>query len=255
MSRQILQDGDSRWGTTDAEVTESLDTQIRRVGNSSYRMAIGTGADAGDNLATFSISALDISREDRIEFWTRSNVAVAADELNLLLTDAVGTEETLSIGALVADTWTFQSLSVASQESNTAITGGLLDLKTDYPAGNAVVLWIDDLKAVRSGEDRWAKIAPHQWRLDKLNGTIRFKLPPDYGKLRISGGDEPAQLTTDAGVCEVPEDYVIAFATWQALLGAPEDTQVYRDRLRYWAGETVRARAAMPVNVDVREAS
>ena len=252
VSSQILQDCDSLWGTTDAEVTESLDTQIRRQGNSSYRMAIGVNAAAGDDLATFTIDSIDISKYDRIEFWTRSNVAVAAGELSLLLTDAGGTEETLALLAISADAWTFNSIAVTSQESNTAITGGLLDLTTDYPAGNAVVLWIDDVRAVRSGEDQWARIAPHQWRVDKLNGTIRFNSPPDYGRLRISGGDKPAQLTTDAGVCEVPEDYVIAFATWRALLGADDGSQVYRDRVNYWGSQVVLARRAMPVNTDVR---
>ena len=252
---QILHDCDSLWGTNDAEVTESLDTEIRRVGNASYRMEIGTGADAGDDLATFTIDSIDISKYDRIEFWTRSNVAVAAGELSLLLTDAGGTEETLALLAISADAWTFNSIAVASQESNTAITGGLLDLTTDYPAGAAVTLWIDDIRAVRSGDDKWAKIDPNQWRMDKLNGTIRFKSAPDYGRLRISGGDEPAQLTTDAGISEVPEDFLIAFATWRGLLGAPQDTQVYRDRVRYWAGEVVRTRSAMPVNVDARPAS
>jgi len=250
VSSEILHDCETLWGTNDADFTESLDTEIRRVGNTSYRLDVAVSASAGDDAATATITSIDISKYDTIEWWFRSTVATSAGDLNLLLTDAAGTEETLSFPASSVDDWTFASVSVASQESNTAITGLVWDYTTDLGAG---VLWIDDIRAVRAGEDRWAKIAPHQWRLDKLNGTIRFKHTPDYGKLRISGGDKPAQLTTDASVCEVPEEYVIAFATWQALLGAPEDTQVYRDRVRYWAGETVRSRSAMPTLVDVRE--
>lgn len=253
VASQILHDCDSLWGTNDSDFTESLDTEIRRVGNSSYRLDVVVGASAGDDAATATISSLDISRYDRVEFWFRSTVAIAAADLNLLLTDSGGTEETLAFPATVAtDTWTYASIAVASQESNTGITGLVLDYTTDL---GACVIWIDDIRAVQSGTERWAKIAPHQWRLDKLNGTVRFKHSPDYGRLRISGGDKPVALTTDAGVCEVPEDYVIAYATWMALLSAPEDTQVYRDRVRYWAGQVVRTRSAMPALVDVREAS
>ena len=95
--------------SVDSDFTVTTDTKVKKQGTASNRIVVAAGASAGD-IVTDSITSKDISAYDYIEFWARSTVATSAGNLKILLDDTANCAspvETLSVPALVADTWTF----------------------------------------------------------------------------------------------------------------------------------------------------
>jgi hypothetical protein len=74
--------------------------------------------------------------------------------------------------------------------------------------------------------------------------------------IKLTGGDKPALLSSETDTTEIPERYVIAFATARALLstsgGPATDPDNKRQLVAYWDGEVNRAKAAFPMLANVR---
>ena len=93
---------ESGW-TEQTNVTQAFDSTIKRAGNNSLRLIVAAGAAAGDIIASKTISSLDVSKYDTLEFWIRCSAATAAGDMTLRLLSGSATI-TFSIPALVADT-------------------------------------------------------------------------------------------------------------------------------------------------------
>ena len=146
----LVEDCEDAWNElVDADVTSTLETTIIQVGAGSAKLAVGDLVAAGDILATEAIAPIDISGADSIRFWIRSSVVTAAGDLQLLLDETASCaspSETLSIPALVANTWT---------EVTVALTALAADLDAIISVGIKCVvdigahdLYIDDIQAV-----------------------------------------------------------------------------------------------------------
>ena len=244
---------------TDGDFTQSLDTQDKKQGTQSLKMVIAAGASAGD-FVTDSITSKDISKYDYIEMWVKSTVATSAGNLKLLLDNTASCAsplETLSIPALSADTWTFVRMPMANPETDTAIISVGLEYDSDL---GACTVWIDDISAVQNDTAEWNTLTRRLWKINKeARDLIIGRDGQDaigYALIKLTGGDKPATLSSDTDTTEIPERYVIAFATARALLstsgGPTTDPDNKRQLVAYWDGEVNRAKAAFPMLANVR---
>ena len=244
---------------TDSDFTQSLDTKDKKQGTQALKMVIASGASAGD-FVTDSITSKNISGYDYIEMWVKSTVATSAGNLKLLLDDSASCAsplETLSIPALSADTWTFVRMQLSTPELDTAIISVGLEYDSDL---GACTVWIDDIAAVKNDTAEWSTLDRRLWKIDKeARDLILLRDGQDaigYSLIKITGGDKPATLSSETDTTEIPERFIVAFATMRALLansgGASTDPDSKRQLAAYWDSETNRAKASFPMLTNVR---
>jgi len=244
---------------TDGDFTQALDTKDRKQGTQSLKLTIAVGASAGDFVSD-SITSKDISGYDTIEMWVKSTAATSAGNLKLLLDDSASCAspiETLSIPALSADTWTFVRMTLANPETDTAIISVGLEYDSDL---GACTVWIDDIVAVANDTAEWSTLDRRNWKIDKESRDLVLvrdgHIALGYALIKITGGDKPALLTSDATATEISEEYIIANAVTTALLsasgGPATDPDAKRQLSAYWAQQAERARRGFPMLVNVR---
>jgi len=244
---------------TDGDFTQALDTKDRKQGTQSLKLTIAVGASAGDFVSD-SITSKNISGYDTIEMWVKSTVATSAGNLKLLLDDSASCAspiETLSIPALSADTWTFVRMTLANPETDTAIISVGLEYDSDL---GACTVWIDDIVAVANDTAEWTTLDRRNWKIDKESRDLVLMRDGQdavgYALIKITGGDKPALLTSDATSTEISEEYIIANAVTTALLsasgGPATDPDAKRQLSAYWAQQAERARRGFPMLVNVR---
>ena len=244
---------------TDGDFTQSLDTKDKKQGSQALKMVIAVGASAGD-FVTDSIASKDLSGYDTIEMWVKSTVATSSGNLKLLLDDTASCAsplETLSIPALSADTWTFVRMSLANPETDTAIISVGLEYDSDI---GAATVWIDDIVAVANDTAEWSTLDRRNWKIDKESRDLVLvrdgQCAVGYSLIKITGGDKPALLTSDATATEIDEDYIIANSVALALLstggGPATDPDAKRQLSAFWSDQAQRARRAFPMIVNVR---
>jgi hypothetical protein len=245
---------------TDAEFTQSLDTEDKKQGSQSLKMVIGSGAAAGD-FVTDSISSTDLSKYDTIEMWVKSTVATSAGNLKLLLDNSASCAsplETLSIPALTADTWTFVRISLSNPETDTAIISVGLEYDSDL---GACTVWVDDIRAVVHDSGIWEQLPQRLWRIDKPNRDLYLteegRNRVNYSLIKLIGGDEPALLTSDSDTNEIDDQYVISQSTGLAIQSMsmtlpPEEQGAMRRQSTLWFGIAEQSRGRFPALVNVR---
>ena len=248
---------ESGW-TQQTNVTQAFDTTQRREGSASLRLVLAAGVAAGDNVASKTITSLDISKYDRIELWIRSTVAAAANDFALRLTSG-STTVAFNIPALVANTWHLHRITINPDDARqlTAVTTVVLRQVVDI---GAATLWVDDIRAVENSSAKWEEIRQHLWDIDEEAGEIVFKPAfgtPPYNLLKITGGDKPVLLNADGTVSEVDPFFVIAKATELVLMatsGGPQvDPDARRQQVGYWAGEAEKRVRGLPVRQNARQ--
>ena len=244
---------------TDSDFTQSLDTEHKKSGSSALKLVIASGASAGDFI-TDSISSLDLSKFDYLEFWIKSTVATSASNLKILLDDSTSCAsplETLSVPALTADTWKFCRVSLANPETDTAIISVGFEYDSDL---GACTVWLDDIKAVRNDSAIWASLSRRAWGVDKeaadLVLTMDGRASVGHRLIKLVGGDKPALLTADSTAPEVDDQFVIARATALALSaasGGPNtDPDQRRGQAAFWFGVSEQARKTFRPLVNAR---
>ena len=246
--------------SVDSDFTVTLDSEDLLFGRSATRFVIGGSVSAGD-LASDSITALDLSRYSHVEFPVKVVTAVASDDLRLILSaTANGATETeaIVIPALTALTDTWVRVALTNPESDTAIISVALEYNANQAANT---VWVGQVVATRADSATWVNLPRHLWHIDKEARDLIF----DAGAvslagnslLKLVGGDKPALLSSDSSTTEVDDAYLIATATLLALVsaqgGGTHNTPEQRDRLlAYWTGKAERAKNAFPFLVNVR---
>ena len=209
--------------TIDSDFTVTVDTEDRKRGTGSNKFVIAAGASAGD-IATDSITSKNISKYDYLECWVKSTVATSAGNLKILLDDSASCAsplETLSIPALLADTWTYVRIALANPELNTAIISIGLEYDSDL---GACQIRLDDIKVVKNDTAVFQIFPKHLWRIDRsardliLNDGAESEI--GYSMIKLTGGDKPALLTTETTTTEIDDSYIIARATGLAFSAA-----------------------------------
>jgi hypothetical protein len=216
-------------------------------------LILGAGLNAGDDIASKTITSLDLSKFDTLELWGLSSIAISAGAFTLRLTSG-STTLSFNIPAVSADTETYHRISMTADQARqlTAVTTVAIRQATDV---GVATVWFDDIKAVTDLTSKWEKIDDRLWAADREAGEIVFK--PEmgtvpYNLLKISGGDQPVLLNADATVSEVDPMFVIAFATHLALRvprgGSPAEVSERRSLSSEWRAEAEgRIRGASPL--------
>jgi hypothetical protein len=248
--------------SVDSDITVSLDTKQRKQGTQSNKFVIAAGASAGDK-ATDSITSVDISGYDYVEFWVRSTAATSAGNLKLHLDNGTVTAdgndlESLDIPALTANTWTFVRVALSNPQSDTAIVSVGLEMDADL---GACTVWLDDISVVKNDTAQWEKIPRNLWHIERessdlvldnyAHGVARYNL------LKIVGGDKPALMTADSDTSEVDEQYIIAKATALAFAsqsGGPQtDPDNKNNMAGFWMAQASRAQRSFPLLTNIRQ--
>jgi hypothetical protein len=249
---------ESGW-TEQSNVTQSFDQTRKREGGASLRLIVAAAAGADADIASKTISSLDISQYDTLEFWMLSSVAIStAGDIRMRLTSS-STTVSLNIPTVSANIWTYHRITYTADEARqlSDVTGIVIRQNTDI---GAVTIWFDDIKVVQNFTAKWEKISPRLWYADKEEGRLHFNpsmgtIP--YNLLKITGGDELVLLNADSTVTQVDPSYMIAFTSYLLLMVAREGTDTERSDRRnlalFWRQEAENRIRSFPALVDYRQ--
>lgn len=271
-SRQVKPAGVVWDESIDSDFTVALDTEDLLYGRQATRFTIGSSVSAG-NLASDDISSTDLSDFTHIEFPIKVRDAVVADELVLRLSAAANgadTDKLISIPAITAATETWVRVSMAGQSSNpfspsltTAIISVALEVNSK-PGDGTNIVHIGEIRATRNDGDIWSILPRHLWLIDKEARDIVLidqgstsnghygSSTIDYMLMKLVGGDNPALLTSDATVTEVPESYIV-YRTAGLVMRRPirgetsESARVRISQSNDYLGMAKRAEASFPM--------
>ena len=106
------------------------------------------------------------------------------------------------------------------------------------------------------------------WRIDK-EGTLQGASTSDlvlsdrgralasYRLIKLVGGDNPTEFSADSTTTEVPERYVVAYATALAAQAGSVRQELDTDGMRtlsgFWHNKAAEARNALPFLTNVRQ--
>ena len=249
--------------SVDSDFTITADTEDYKTGSASNKIVIAVGASAGDT-ASDTITSVDISKYDYIEFWIKSSVATSAGNLKIHLVDAGGIEESLDVPALTANVWKYCRVALVAPYDNTAIPQLRFEYDSDLVA---CVVHLDDIKAVKNDTAVWEKLPRDTWRIDKEGTTQgastadlvlsdRGRALASYRLIKLTGGDKPAELSADSDTTEVPERFTVAYATALAAQAGSTRQDIDTDGMRtlagFWHNKAAEARNAFPFLTNVR---
>jgi len=239
---------DAAWANPQSNVTAAADSEDLREGNSSCKLTIADAFSLGTGLvANDTFTALDLSGYTHIEFWMKSTAATDSAAYDLFLNDT--STEQLSVPAMSANTWTYHQVALANPQSDSAIA--TIGIKADSDPG-AVTIWIDDVKAIRSGTEAWTSVHRDFWRVEKDDRRLELDPSglPGYasGLLRLKGLRVPALLSNDSDICEVDPEYVVHSVVAEVLRATADLTGDQRNAKAIEASR----REAMAVSALVR---
>ena len=144
----VVENCDDSWSTTSGFVIPSADNVDKKEGVASAKQVIAAGFGTG-LIAYENFGALDLSGPTHIELWIKSGLPQVSGDLKLLLDNDLGCPtplETLTIPALLANTWTKVSVALTSlPAARTAIVSVGLSASVDP---GVCTIWLDDIKAV-----------------------------------------------------------------------------------------------------------
>ena len=254
--------------SVDSDFTVTADTEDYKTGSASNKIDIAVGASAGDKI-TDSISSVNLAKYDYIEFWIKSTAATSAGNLKIHLDNATVTAdgndlESLNVPALTEDTWKYCRVALNNPHTDTAIVSIGLEYDSDL---GACVVYLDDIKAVKNDTAVWEKLPRDTWRIDK-EGTLQGASTADlvlsdrgralasYRLIKLVGGDSPTEFSADSTTTEVPERYLIAYATALTAQAGSTRNDVDIDSMRnlaaFWFAKSEQARNDMPFLTNVR---
>ena len=144
-STQVIEDCEDDW--VDVDGVASLDTGDYKVGSGSVSIVSSV---ADDQLAYENISSLDLSGHTGIKVWVKVDVAVAADDLEIVLSDTTngGAEtERIDLPALTAGKWTRVYARMDDPSQCSAIVSVFLKYAANVKTNT---IHIDDIRAESS---------------------------------------------------------------------------------------------------------
>ena len=219
---------DSGW-TQQSNVTQAFDTTRKWQGSGSLRLVVDAAATAAASIASKTITALDMSTYDTLEFWILSSRALAASDLEVRLTSGA-TTISWQVPAITANIPTYVRVAGQPdfQRQLTAVVTVAVRQIVDI---GATTLWFDDIKAAVNDSAVWRPVSSRAWSLDKDTGDLVFTQEGmesiGYSLLKLVGGDAPLLLTADSDVNEVDDLFVIYRATELAFRSRAMDKSEY----------------------------
>lgn len=146
-----IEDCEDAWNeSVDADCTCTLDAVAFKVGSGSVKFEIAAGMGAGDIAATEVISIASLASYTHLNFWIKSDVALAANDFQILLDDTgscASPLETLNVPATDANTWTQHTVALANPSTDLLLISIGLKMAVDKGACN---IWLDDIRAINT---------------------------------------------------------------------------------------------------------
>lgn len=133
-------------GSIGAGASNAVDTDSKR-GTNSIKITEDGGSDAGDYLAMEVVSA-DLTTCTYVSCWVKSSTVTSAGDLKLHLSKTAlmaNITESLSLPALVADTWTQLDLALVDPADCGAIVSIAVEMDVEL---GAFTLYVDDIRGV-----------------------------------------------------------------------------------------------------------
>lgn len=230
-STQIIESGNVWDESVDtAKFAITQDDEHKLFGKVTTKFVVDSSVSAGD-IASEAIGSLDISGKDFIEFPIEVNIAVAANDLILRLSSTANgadLDKFIIIPALVVNTPTWVRVAMTEVVSGftpseaTAIISIAIEVNAGDTVTNGNIIWLGRVEATRTVRDSWTELPSHLFDIDKANQQMVVKpVAVDalgYRLMKLTGGDNPAQLSADTDVTEIPERYMVYYVA-SILLG------------------------------------
>jgi len=243
---KTLDDANNDDWTAGTNVTLSKDSTDYRANGSALNIVTG---DVGSQaLATKTIGSVDISNMDKVEFWIKSKDALSASSLTLTIGSA------LNLPALSARTWTKVVLDLSLPENLTAVTS-LVVSSAHATENDTNEIWINDIRAIDSTTEKYEKLAPYCWRIDRENGKLRFingcESTVNNAKIKLLGYKLPSVLSSDTDTCDINPTLIVSKATARALIsqagGRTTDLDERRQLSQWWESQSILAERSLPL--------
>ena len=274
-SRQVMPSGVVWDESVDTDFTVALDTEDLLFGRQSTRFTVGSSVSAGD-IVSDDIASTDLSGFTHIEFPIKVRDAVVADDLRLRLsasTNGSATTEEITIPAISAITDTWVRVAMTAPSAATAIISVALEYNANQGDN---IIWLGEVRATRNNGDVWTLFPRNRWEIDKEARDLVFTgyeggyidnsyappspyggISPDYMLMKLKGGDNPAALTTDASVTEIPEAYIVNYVAGylqhRVIKGeSPEQARVRLSQASVYLGMAERAKRGFPILKNAR---
>ena len=244
---ETLDDANNDDWTAGTNVTISKDsTDYRSAGGS---LNIVTGDVGSQALATKTIGSKDISNMDKVEFWIKSKDALSANSLTL----TVGSALNINV-ALSANTWTKVQIDLSAPESLTAVTS-LIVSSAHATENDTNEIWINRIIAIETATEKYEKLAPYCWRIDRKNGKFRFingcESVVNDAKIKLVGYKLPSTLSSDTDTCDINPTLIVSKATARALIsqagGRTTDLDERRQLSQWWESQSALAERSLPI--------
>lgn len=214
---RLVSNCETAWTAGSANVTVTRDSAFRKSGTYSAKLVEDGNSAAGAILGYDTITSLDISDCDRLEFDMYSSVALTAGQIDMALdnTAAIASPiESLDVPAMAAGTWYRHSIALANPHLDTAIISVGLVQTSDV---GAATYYVDNIRAVKDGSKVYRELNPQHW--DLVVDTTNYLQFTKEGKdvvgsdvqIRLSGLQLPAIMTADTDTCEIDPEYVIEY--------------------------------------------
>ena len=197
------------------DFTVAVDTEDLLFGRSATKFSISSAARNGD-LASDSITSLDLSAYTHIEFPIKVRDTVIASDFILRLSasaNGADTNKLIAIPAITGNTDTWVRVAMTDNfnpSAATAIISVALEMNDNYSDN---IVWIGEIRATRNDGDRWTEMPRHLWTVNKEARDLVFirggANVANYSLMKLRGGDNPVLLTADATVTEIPENYIV----------------------------------------------
>lgn len=234
--------------------TPSADSEDFREGSASAKIVVETGGAGQPVGQTQAFAAKDLRGYDRMEFWYKTNAPITSSNFQLRLYDFTDLKESVSMPAILADSWAYAVIQLGNPELNGSITS--VQVRTG-PTAVGATIWLDDIKVVRRNSEIWHTVPRDFWQIDQPSRKLMLKpeLQLPYVKFRAIGVRAPALLSSDNDICEVDPQYVINSAAAKALRsrgdrrGGARDAALQQADLYEQLAQSQRLRMSMPSNV------
>lgn len=145
-----LDECESGW-TAGANVTNSDESTLLIRGSGSQKFLTTATLSDGDQIGYKDISSVDASSYTHIGFWIRSSIALAASDLEIVVSESnhasgekTGTYVEVLATALAADTWTFVSLTKTLTSFDAVIS---VSIYANAVIADATSIYLDDIRA------------------------------------------------------------------------------------------------------------
>lgn len=235
---RLISDCETEWTAGSSNTIVTADKAFKRFGSASAKLVEDGNSSAGDILGYDTITSLDISDCDRLEFDMYSSVALTAGQIDIALDDdaAIASPiEEIDVPAMDAATWYRHSVALANPQTDTAIISVGLVQTSDV---GAATYYIDNIRAVKNGSKVYKALNGQHF--DLVVDTTNYLQFTRQGKavvssptqIRLSGLQLPTIMTADSDTCEIDPEYVFQFVMADILLNNSKARQLDIDDRR-----------------------